>query len=61
MVDETDGDGTRPRQLEGLVDKLHMDLSSITLLGGKELELLADMDPNSLCDMLPDRLVFTLT
>lgn len=53
MVDEPDGDGTTPRHLEKLVDRLHSDLTSITLLGGKELELLADMDPDSIADLFP--------
>lgn len=53
VVDEPDGDGTPPRHLEKLVDRLHSDLNSITLLGGKELELLADMDPDSIADLFP--------
>ncbi|KAK6631846.1 hypothetical protein RUM43_013912 [Polyplax serrata] len=59
VVDEPDGDGTPPKHLQNLVDRLHSDLTSITLLGGKELELLADMDPDSIADFFPgDNRVF---
>lgn len=53
VIDEPDGEGIPPKHLQKLVDRLHSDLTSITLLGGKELELLADMDPDSIADFLP--------
>lgn len=53
MVDEPDSNAVPPKHLQSLVDRLHADLTSITLLGGKELELLADMDPDSIADFFP--------
>ncbi|XP_034937167.1 DNA fragmentation factor subunit alpha-like [Chelonus insularis] len=42
--------------IEPLVSTLHGDPSHISLLGGNDLELLSDMDPDSLADIVPDRL-----
>ncbi|XP_032673477.1 DNA fragmentation factor subunit alpha-like [Odontomachus brunneus] len=42
--------------IEPLVSSLHGDPSHISLLGGNDLELLSDMDPDSLADIVPDRL-----
>lgn len=53
-MDETDGRCGQARQL---VERLHSDMSYITMLGGKELEMLTDMDPESLTDI--DRLALT--
>lgn len=55
IMDETDGRCNQARQL---VERLHSDMSYITMLGGKELELLTDMDPESLSDI--DRLALNL-
>lgn len=46
----------RRTPLEPLVSSLHGDPSHISLLGGNDLELLSDMDPESLADIVPDRL-----
>lgn len=43
--------------IEPLVSSLHDDPSHISLLGGNDLELLSDMDPDSLADIVPDRSV----
>ncbi|XP_026288160.1 uncharacterized protein LOC113213347 isoform X1 [Frankliniella occidentalis] len=48
ILDETDGRCGQARQL---VERLHSDMSYITMLGGKELEMLTDMDPESLSDI----------
>jgi len=42
--------------IEPLVSTLHGDPSHISLLGGHDLELLSDMNPDSLADIIPDRL-----
>ncbi|XP_015126749.1 DNA fragmentation factor subunit alpha [Diachasma alloeum] len=42
--------------VEPLVSTLHGDPSHISLLGGNDLELLSDMNPDSLADIVPDRL-----
>ncbi|XP_012280681.1 DNA fragmentation factor subunit alpha [Orussus abietinus] len=42
--------------VEPLVSTLHGDPSHISLLGGNDLELLSDMDPDSLVDIMPDRM-----
>ncbi|KZC12558.1 DNA fragmentation factor subunit alpha, partial [Dufourea novaeangliae] len=42
--------------IEPLVSSLHGDPSHISLLGGSDLELLSDMDPDSLADIVPDRI-----
>lgn len=53
QVDDTKG-GT---ELVGLVDRLKSNLCHLSLLGGAELELLSDMDPESLVDItFPDRI-----
>ncbi|XP_075226963.1 DNA fragmentation factor subunit alpha-like [Lycorma delicatula] len=49
--DEVDGG----RGLGRLLNRLHDDLSHVSLLGGCELELLSDMDPDSLTDIIPDK------
>ncbi|KAJ9591877.1 hypothetical protein L9F63_001600, partial [Diploptera punctata] len=55
IVDEPDASGTHPkRDLGGLVERLQGDLTHISMLGGKDLELLSDMDPESLADIMPD-------
>ncbi|XP_076276615.1 DNA fragmentation factor subunit alpha isoform X2 [Lasioglossum baleicum] len=46
----------RRRLIEPLVSSLHGDPSHISLLGGSDLELLSDMDPDSLADIVPDRI-----
>lgn len=43
------------RNLGGLVERLQGDLTHISMLGGKDLELLSDMDPESLADIMPDK------
>ncbi|XP_063225373.1 DNA fragmentation factor subunit alpha-like isoform X2 [Bacillus rossius redtenbacheri] len=58
VVDETDATGNRlssSKELTGLVDRLHGDLTHLSMLGGKDLELLSDMDPDSLADIMPDK------
>ncbi|KYM97028.1 PREDICTED: DNA fragmentation factor subunit alpha-like [Cyphomyrmex costatus] len=45
----------RRTPIEPLVSSLHGDPSHISLLGGNDLELLSDMDPDSLADIVPDR------
>lgn len=53
QVDDTKG-GT---ELAGLVGKLKHNLCHVSLLGGAELELLSDMDPESLVDItFPDKI-----
>ncbi|XP_072755678.1 DNA fragmentation factor subunit alpha [Anoplolepis gracilipes] len=63
VVDDVDADGSRSDKIrrrrtpiEPLVSSLHGDPSHISLLGGNDLELLSDMDPDSLADIVPDRL-----
>jgi hypothetical protein len=56
IVDEPDSSGTSTkRNLGDLVERLQGDLTHIPLLGEKELELLSDMDPESLADIMPDK------
>lgn len=64
VVDDMDNvdDGSRVDKIrrrrtpiEPLVSSLHGDPSHISLLGGNDLELLSDMDPDSLADIVPDR------
>lgn len=44
-------------ELAGLVGKLKNNLCHVSLLGGAELELLSDMDPESIADItFPDRI-----
>ncbi|KAK0168915.1 hypothetical protein PV327_002671 [Microctonus hyperodae] len=54
----TNDDNSRRYQnaIEPLVSTLHGDPSHISLLGGNDLELLSDMNPDSLADIVPDRL-----
>ncbi|BES93858.1 CIDE-N domain [Nesidiocoris tenuis] len=49
--DETDGG----RGIQGLLHRLQSDIGQVSLLGGCELELLSDMDPDSLTDIVQDR------
>lgn len=61
-VDNIEGgqrDEVRRRRppIEPLVSSLHGDPSHISLLGGNDLELLSDMDPDSLADIVPDRYI----
>lgn len=42
-------------QVVNLVDRLQHNLCHISLLGGQDLELLSDMDPDSLADIVTDR------
>ncbi|KAH0951410.1 hypothetical protein HN011_008546 [Eciton burchellii] len=53
---KTDKIRRRRTPIEPLVSSLHGDPSHISLLGGNDLELLSDMDPDSLADIVPDRL-----
>lgn len=63
VVDDVDAEGgsrtdkirRRRMPIEPLVSSLHGDPSHISLLGGNDLELLSDMDPDSLADIVPDR------
>lgn len=43
-----------------LLARIRNDASQISMLGGKELELLSDMDPDSLGDIIQDKLVMHL-
>lgn len=53
QVDESKGGA----ELAGLVGKLKHNLCHVSLLGGEELELLSDMDPESLVDItFPDKI-----
>lgn len=53
--DELD-DGKGGPELAGLVDKIKHNLCHVSLLGGPELELLSDMDPDSFADLhFPDK------
>lgn len=49
--DQVDGG----RGIQGLLNRLQSDIGHVSLLGGCELELLSDMDPDSLTDIVPDR------
>ncbi|XP_033211008.1 DNA fragmentation factor subunit alpha-like isoform X2 [Belonocnema kinseyi] len=55
-VDNAEGSRRHRSPLEPLVSSLHGDPSHISLLGGHDLELLSDMDPDSLADIIPDKL-----
>ncbi|XP_066593110.1 DNA fragmentation factor subunit alpha-like [Prorops nasuta] len=60
-VDSQDGGARgdevrRQRPPLELVSSLHGDPSHISLLGGNDLELLSDMDPDSLADIVHDRM-----
>lgn len=53
QVDDSKGGA----ELAGLVGKLKHNLCHVSLLGGEELELLSDMDPESLVDItFPDKI-----
>ncbi|XP_019868278.1 DNA fragmentation factor subunit alpha [Aethina tumida] len=55
-VDQVD-DGKGGAELVGLVGKLKHNLCHVSLLGAAELELLSDMDPESLVDItFPDKI-----
>ncbi|XP_046618372.1 DNA fragmentation factor subunit alpha-like isoform X1 [Neodiprion virginianus] len=65
LLDDTDSgkEGTSRRrergngaQIKPLVSSLRGDPTHISLLGGNDLELLSDMDPESLADIVPDRI-----
>lgn len=56
-MDQVDSDGKGGAELAGLVGKLKHNLCHVSLLGGAELELLSDMDPESLVDItFPDKI-----
>lgn len=50
--DAVDGGG---RRLGGLLSRIQNDVTQVSMLGGTELELLSDMDPDSLTDIIPDK------
>jgi len=55
-VDAVD-DGKASPELAGLVGKIKHNLCHVSLLGGPELEMLSDMDPDSLVDItFPDKI-----
>lgn len=55
-TDEVD-DGKGGPELADIVDKLKHNICHVSLLGGAELELLSDMDPESLVDItFPDKI-----
>ncbi|XP_046984868.1 DNA fragmentation factor subunit alpha-like isoform X2 [Schistocerca americana] len=60
ISDETDGPrfGPKDKELSSLVDRLQGDLTHISMLGGRELELLSNMDPESLIDIFPESEIF---
>lgn len=53
-LDQTDEIGDKT-QVANLVGRLQHNLCHISLLGGQDLELLSDMDPDSLADIVTDR------
>ncbi|XP_076251263.1 DNA fragmentation factor subunit alpha-like [Rhynchophorus ferrugineus] len=54
---EDEVDDSRGHELAGLVGRLKSNLCHLSLLGGPELELLSDMDPESLADLTyPDKI-----
>lgn len=56
QIDQVD-DAKGGSELAGLVGKLKHNLCHVSLLGGPELELLSDMDPESLVDItFPDKI-----
>ncbi|XP_049847460.1 DNA fragmentation factor subunit alpha-like isoform X1 [Schistocerca gregaria] len=61
ISDETDGPrfGPKDKELSSLVDRLQGDLTHISMLGGRELELLSNMDPESLIDIFPESVAET--
>lgn len=55
-LDQTDDASVCEKgQVASLVGKLHHNVCHISLLGGQDLELLSDMDPDSLADIVTDR------
>lgn len=54
-LDQTDDAALDKGQVVQLVDRLQHNLCHISLLGGQDLELLSDMDPDSLADIVTDR------
>lgn len=52
VCDAVDG-GEHP--LTELLFTLQQDIGQVSLLGGKELELLSDMDPDNVLDIIPDK------
>ncbi|KAL3277016.1 hypothetical protein HHI36_012378 [Cryptolaemus montrouzieri] len=55
-VDQIDNAKCGP-ELAGLVGKLKQNLCNVSLLGGAELEMLSDMDPDSITDItFPDKI-----
>lgn len=44
-----------------LLGRIRNDAGALSMLGGKELELLSDMDPDSLGDIVPDKYVQTIS
>lgn len=65
VVDDTDSSSRIPNTLAdvknchlhigSLVTSIHNEPSQISLLGGRDLEKLSDMDPDSLTDIVADR------
>ncbi|CAG5101037.1 Similar to Cidec: Cell death activator CIDE-3 (Rattus norvegicus) [Cotesia congregata] len=55
-TEESTTRGNYHRPIEPLVSSLHNDPTHISLLGGNDLELLSDMNPDSLADIVPDRM-----
>uniref|UniRef100_A0A8D8LZG2 Cell death activator CIDE-B n=1 Tax=Cacopsylla melanoneura TaxID=428564 RepID=A0A8D8LZG2_9HEMI len=53
LADAVDGVG---HPLTELLSMLKQDIGQVSLLGGQELELLSDMDPDNLLDIIPDRM-----
>ncbi|CAG9769399.1 unnamed protein product [Ceutorhynchus assimilis] len=55
--DQVDDANNKGDELAGLVGRLKTNLCHLSLLGGPELELLSDMDPDSLADLTyPDKI-----
>lgn len=55
-LDQTDDIGLEGKgQVANLVGRLQHNLCHISLLGGQDLELLSDMDPDSLADIVTDK------
>ncbi|KAI5746736.1 hypothetical protein M8J77_006943 [Diaphorina citri] len=53
FVDAVDGSH---HPLTQLLSLLQEDIGQLSLLGGQELELLSDMDPDNLLDIIPDKM-----
>lgn len=55
-LDQTDDIGMEDKgQVASLVGRLQHNLCHISLLGGQDLELLSDMDPDSLADIVSEK------